>query len=114
MEEEMTIETIISIIDLRIMVTIEITILLETVIILKMVTEEILIEITLKIIMEETLTVIITSIEITEKASQIIMEDKTISETMDRMVDSQETVDLTEMAKTVATTMADSVEVNVH
>ena len=110
----MTIETIISIIDLRIMATIEITILLETVIILKMVTEEILIEITLKIIMEETLTVIITSIEITEMASQIIMEDKTISETMDRMVDSQETVDLTEMAKTVATTMADSVEVNVH
>ena len=110
----MTIETIISIIDLRIMVTIEITILLETVIILKMVTEEILIEITLKIIMEETLTVIITSIEITEMASQIIMEDKTISETMDRMVDSQETVDLTEMAKTVATTMEDSVEVNVH
>ncbi len=54
-----------------------------------MVTEEILIEITLKIIMEETLTVIITSIEITEMASQIIMEDKTISETMDRMVDSQ-------------------------
>ena len=97
----MTIETIISIIDLRIMATIEITILLETVIILK-------------IIMEETLTVIITSIEITEKASQIIMEDKTISETMDRMVDSQETEDLTEMAKTVATTMEDSVEVNVH
>ena len=58
------------------MVTIEITILLETVIILKMVTEEILIEITLKTIMEETLTVIITSIEITEMASQIIMEDK--------------------------------------
>lgn len=64
--------------------------------------------------MEETLTVIITSIEITEMASKIIMEDKTISETMDRMVDSQETVDLTEMVKTVATTMADSVEVNVH
>ena len=111
----MTIETIISIIDLRIMVTIEITILLETVItVIIMVTEEILIEITLKIIMEETLTVIITSIEITEMASQIIMEDKIISETMDRMVDSQETVDLTEMVKTVATTMADSVEVNVH